>query len=334
MTKLRITALGAISALVCAVSFSSLSAQTLASQNSAEFEITDFIGRITVVNGETVKLSGADETTVTQDGQRWAVSGDIIAKASSCRENNSRVEISLGDWSWRGRRGGYKNLNEYPHLKITLPPDAYLKISNSVIYGDVDNIGRADIDLRHCGDLVLGNISRGLDLNISGSADFTAKDIGKANVRVTGSGDVTADNIGALSLDVTGSGSFEAKSVTGSANITVQGSGSVEIDDVVGNLDYEGNGSGELSIDDIEAEELSIRINGSGDVEIDSGEIGKVSIITNGSSDVSYDGKAENLRVKASGSSDVTVKKVSGEIDVNVSRAADVRVNGVDYKRG
>lgn len=333
MTLNRILALTALSAMVITPAYNSAFAQTAQSDNLSKLKIENFIGRITVKNGDTLNVSGAKDGSFNLIGQTGTISGDEVIKSVNCRERNSRIEISFGNWAWRARSGGYKNIDDYPHLKITLPSDAHLEISDSVIYGDINDLGSADINLAHCGDIVTGDITGELELNISGSADFSAKDIGAAVIKVSGSGDVNLENIGPLSLIITGSGDFESEDIIGDAVITVQGSGDIDINKLTGGLEYKNNGSGDFELDDVKADKMFIRLNGSGDAEIDSGDIDDVTIITRGSGDVSYGGKAVNLDVTARGSSDVRVKKASGDVNVDVSGSSDVYVNRVHYEQ-
>jgi len=273
------------------------------------------------------------ENFLSDKGNVWRIDGQEKLNVSSCRSNNSRVELSFGSWSWLGRSGGYKNLNEYPHLKITLPSNAALKISDSIIFGDSQDLGSADISLNHCSDLVFESISKYLNLNIAGSGDFTAKDIGSADIAIKGSGDVVLDDVGDLSLSISGSGDFNAETVRGVAALRVHGSGDIEIDDIRGSLNYKSQGSGDLSIDEITAETAQISVNGSGGVEIDTGDIKEMTVSTNGSGDVSYRGHAGDVEARANGSSDVYIRKTSGEVWANVNGSAGVKINGVRYHR-
>lgn len=313
-------------------SFVGLSSPAFA-QDTVSFEVMNFIGRMTIVNGDEVSIKGADAGTLSEQGTVWRVDGGEEIKVTSCRENNSRVELSFGSWSFLGRSGGYKNLDEYPHLKVTLPDTARLTISDSVIYGDAKDLGAADITLNHCGDLVLGSIAQTLELEIKGSADLEADDVGTANIFIRGSGDVSLDEVGDFSLSINGSGDVDVSSINGAATLNTNGSGDIEIDDIDGSLEYRNQGSGDLSIDDLRASTAYISINGSGDVEIDSGGVDDISITTNGSGDVSFGGQAGDVKVRSSGSSDVFVKDASGDVRARVNGSGSVKVDGTRYKR-
>ena len=104
-----------------------------AQESGAVLEIENFIGRLTITNGERVSVKGEANGSLSQTDNLWHIDGGEEIEGASCRENNSRIELSIGSWSWIGRRGGYKNLNEYPHLKVTLPPHAHLKVSESCL---------------------------------------------------------------------------------------------------------------------------------------------------------------------------------------------------------
>ena len=313
-------------------SFSSLS-QTATAQDVATFEIENFIGRLTITNGETFSIKGEQSGSLTQSESIWRIDGDEEINVTSCRQNNSRIELSFGSWSWFGRSGGYKNLDEYPHLKVTLPATAKLKISQSVIYGDVQDLGAADITLNHCGDMVLGSIDGQFNLEILGSADLQAGTVGRADITIRGSGDVSLDKVGDFALSVNGSGDIDVETINGTASILSNGSGDVEIDDLVGHFEYRNRGSGDLSIDDLHADKAYINVNGSGDVEIDSGDVVDLSVKTNGSGDVDYGGQADNVVARTNGSSDIYVKTANGEVIASANGSGSVKVNGVRYER-
>jgi len=308
-------------------------AQTSRSDVVPALKIENFIGRITVKNGDIMRVENAKDGTLTQDGQSWVISGGEEINGVNCRARNSRVEISFGNWSWRKRSGGYKNINDYPHLKITLPKHAHLDISGSVIYGDIDDLGSAHIRMPACADITARHITGELDLGISGSGDFSAENIGTAQIRIGGSGDVILEDVGPLNLSISGSGDFDAESVDGDAAISVNGSGDIEVETITGNLEYKNNGSGDLLIDSLNGDLLDVRLNGSGDVEIDRGDVIDARINTNGSGDVDFGGTAVNADVQTSGSSDVRIKKASGEVHVDVGGSSDVYVNRTHYER-
>ena len=323
-------------------SFSSLSTAAIAQDRVTSavatsevitFEIENFIGRMTIKNGEGFSIKGADANTLSEKGNVWRIDGREEVKVTSCRESNSRVELSFGSWNWLSRSGGYKNLDEYPHLKVTLPDTARLKISKSVIYGDTKDLGAADITLNHCGDLVLGSVAETLDVEIKSSADVHADNVGTANVSIHGSGDVSLNEVGDFSLSINGSGDVDVSSINGTAILNTNGSGDIEIDDINGSLEYRSQGSGDISIDDLQASNAYISTNGSGDVEIDSGDVIDLSVKTSGSGDVDYGGHAETVTARTSGSSDIYVKKVSGEVSVSVSGSGSVRMDGIRYER-
>jgi len=326
----HILAATALSTLALTTSLSPVLAQT---PEAATVEIDSFIGRVTITNGDEVSIRGEAEGTLSRNGSSLVIDGKDKVEVTSCRQRNSRVELSFGDWSWRGRSGGYKNIDEYPHLKITVPEDTRLIIKDSVIYGDVETIDSAEINMPHCSDLVIGDVTGELDVNIAGSADLTAQDVGEASIKITGSGDVTVDDVGSLSLNITGSGDFEAENIAGDVIISVQGSGDVELDKLVGSLTYDSQGSGDLNIDKITQGDVLMTLQGSGDVEIDSGKVEDINITVRGSGDVSYGGSAVDADITAHGSSNVYVKKASGDVQVSISSSADVYVNGNHYER-
>ncbi|MEP6343999.1 MAG: DUF2807 domain-containing protein [Maricaulaceae bacterium] len=314
------------------VSFSSLSTTAFA-QETVTFEIENFIGRLTITNGDEVSIKGADANTLSEQGNVWRIDGDEEINVTSCRANNSRVELSFGSWSWLGRSGGYKNLDEYPHLKVTLPDNANLKLSDSVIYGDIADLGAADITLNYCADMVLGSVERQLKLEILGSADLQADTVGYADVTIRGSGDLSLEQVGDFTLSVNGSGDVDVETINGTALISSKGSGDIEIDDLVGNFEYRSQGSGDLSIDELRGDKAYISVNGSGDVEIDAGDVVDLSIKTNGSGGVDYGGRSDNVFARSNGSSDIYVKTARAEVTASANGSGSVKVDGVRYER-
>lgn len=333
ISNIRTACVASLSALLLCAAHTPAFAQDIFQQAQPTLEIENFIGRMTITNGESVSIKGADGGTISDNENVWNIDGGEDIKVSSCRESNSRVEISFGSWSWLGRSGGYKNLDEYPHLKITLPSNTHLKISGSVIYGDGKDLGSADISLGHCSDLVFGDITGPLDLDISASGDLTADHVGAADIRIKGSGDVTLESVSDLEVSINGSGDFEVGAITGDAILSSRGSGDIDIDELTGVLDYQSNGSGDLSIDDIESDQVKISTNGSGDVDFGSGNIDRLKVRTNGSGDVSFRGQAGDVEARSNGSSDIYVRKASGEVRANVSGSGGVKIDGVRYKR-
>lgn len=316
-----------------ALSYSAVLTPAFAADSAPSLEIENFIGRITIVNGDDVSIKGEAQGTVRRDKNMWYVDGEEKIKQTSCRNKGSKIELSFGNWSWRRLTGGYEDLNDYPHLKVTLPRDAHLKISESVIYGDSKDLGAADISLKHCSDLALGSIAGALDLNIASSADVKAEDVGTADISVKGSGDVSFDAIGDLNLSIIGSGDFNAESVTGRTVLKTHGSGDIEINELHGSLKYNNQGSGDLWIDDITATDVQISLHGSGDAEIMSGSIETVSVSTNGSGDVAFKGRAGDVGVRSNGSSDVYIRKSSGDVHIATNGSGSAKVNGVRYDR-
>ena len=328
-----------------------------ADDNQAEtfapsLQIENFIGRMTIVNGETVSITGEVDGTVAQDKNSWHIDGGEVLRNSHCRKNKSRIEVSFGSWNWLGRSGGYKNLSDYPHLKITLPAHAHLKISDSIIFGDSENLGTADISLDHCSDLVLGTVTGDFTLDISGSADVKAQNIGTGDISIHGSGDVLVADVEGLDLVISGSGDFDAGYISGKTTVSVNGSGDVDIEHIQGGLDYRGNGSGDIDVDSLNgaldysnhgsgdividkiyANVVDVSLNGSGDAALGAGKIGRIYVSTHGSGGVTFRGDAGDVDVRTRGSSDVFVRTASGEVKANVQGSSDVKINGVRYKR-
>lgn len=323
--------------------------------------ITNFIGQVTVNKaGGDITVRGERDGTVNTDGARTVIDGGEVLNTTNCRNVNGKVSLSIGNKNWGWRKGGYKDLDTYPHLKITIPAGTHVQIDDSIIFGQITDIGSGDINISSCsdlnvgdiagnlnsrisgsGDLMVGDIGGALDLSISGSGDFDSGDVGALNLSVSGSGDADIgdvaknanENGGLTVIKLSGSGDVEAGVIYGNADIRVSGSGDADIDGVIGDLIIESRGSGNASIDTINAPRLSVSTSGSGDIDIEGGTAGDVLATAGGSSSVQLDITAETATVKAGGSSDIRIRKTTSEPEVSVGGSADAKINGQRYTR-
>ena len=313
--------------------------------------IEDFIGTVTISTdaGKSLRIKDRDNAgdlkINDRDGSLVIDGGIEKVDGSKCQGHYGRFNFTFfSDKERKGNIGGYKDLDEYPKLTITAPDDVNLIIRNSAIFGTAGNIGSGDLDLRHCGNLEIGDINGPLDLNvrgsadvktgnaksvdarISGSGDLEMLDIEDGTFSVSGSGDIEIGNATSLDVRVSGSGDISFEDVSGNAKFRSSGSGDVEGGEVFGGLDYDASGSGDLDIENVVGD-LSVEISGSGDAAIDDGDVDHLIVHTSGSSSVDFDGTAQTADLDASGSSDIFVDTVEGKASVHASSSSDIDID-------
>lgn len=352
MTNLR-TIMCALSSL----SILAISGPILAQASEGpELVIEDFIGTIKWENasGDVFISMSMNENKLDID----KISGGLVVNGGIENPDGNECKSYYGsyDLSFFGKKkqssgklGGYKNLEDYPILDITLPTNTTLVIRNSIVFttGEPD-IGEADLDLVHCGKINLGNVAGALLLESRGSADVTLGDANNIDAEIKGSTDIEAQIIGGLrykswgsgdlevqqtqnaTVKISGSGDVEIEDVLGFAELVSSGSGDIDIGTVNGELGYSGSGSGDLSIDKLGSDSsrnVALRSAGSGDVSIGDGSINSLKISASGSSNINVDGTVQNADIKASGSSDIYLGTVVGEIRRRTSGSSDIHID-------
>lgn len=297
-------------------------------KNAPVLKIENFIGTIDITTGnhDKITITDADGAPVEKAQGRVTIDGGHTIKSVNCRSKKSSVKINLGGWKYKKRRGGYKDISEYPYVKITMPNTAHLIIKNSVIFGDVETIGSGDLAIRYCGDIDFGDIKGDLNLRISGSGDVKIGDAGAADLHVSGSGDLEAGDLASADIYVSGSGDLDIGDIQGHAKIRSSGAGDIQIDSLLGGLDYEGSGSSDFEARSVRGGNLHIHSSGSGDVSIADGDVKTLEINASGASDVSYRGRAVNAEAHASGAADITINTPSGYLEKSTSGAGEVRI--------
>ena len=343
-----------------------LVATTASAGSAPELRIENFIGTIDVKTGDYDKITVTDADGASYDtsGSSVVIDDEQTIKNINCKQSNMSVKISAGGWNYKKRKGGYKNLDTYPSIKITAPADTHLVVDKAVIFGDVGSIGSADVSMVSCGDLEFEDINGAFDLGISGSGDVTAGNTGALNVAIAGSGDFTADNVVSAQISVAGSGDIEIANIDGLADINSAGSGDIDIGDVRGRFDYSSAGSGDLEIGDIQGATnirtagsgdvdveriendlkyigggsgdfeadyvggavLSVRVGGSGTVDIDGGNVDSLYVKVGGSGSVHYDGKSVDAELITHGSGSIAVQDPSGKLRKSKSGSGSIRV--------
>lgn len=292
--------------------------------------IKDFIGTVTITTGETFSVSGetGNINTVRENG--LIIDGNETIENSACKNVNGNIDISIGKKRWFKRLGGYKDLNKYPKLEISVPPHTHLNIHDSVIFGTGEDFGSADVKIQSCGEFTVGDIAGPLILKVTGSGDFTAADVGESKVRISGSGDVALKDMKSAEIELSGSGDMKASNIYGAAEISVKGSGDIELRDIAGGLSYEGRGSSDFRAQRVNTR-ASISISGSSEIEIEDGTLTDLRISASGSSEVDFGGSTGSATVTAGGSSEIDIETAKEEIEVKTSGSADVRINGKNY---
>ncbi len=338
--------------VISAVSCLALLAGTANAKTAPTLRIENFIGTIDVTTSGTGKIviNEADGAPVSRSGENITIDAGYKINNSRCKQNRHSIKIDIGKWKLNKRGGGYKNLTEYPHMKISAPSNVNLIIEKSVIFGDVENIGSGDIHVRSCGKLNVGDVSGDMVLGISGSGDINMGDvagdlrvrisgsgdaeIGDANtqsgasvVRVSGSGDLLAGNLASLELEISGSGDVTAGNIANGAKIHSSGSSDIELGRIEGYLDYSGSGSSDFDADSIVGD-LSVRASGAGDITIDGGDVDTLYIKASGASNVDYDGRSKDAEAYASGAADISINRPTGNLRSHEGGAGDVHVDG------
>lgn len=329
----------------------SLIASSAAFANGPELRIEDFVGTIKIENGTADNISVLRDknmkgVNLVEQGNSLKIDGGIRdPDGNKCKGYYGSYSFGLFKKEKSGEFGGYENLEDYPQITLQLPKDSNLVIENSIAFVTAEDLGGAELDLRYCGKVNLGDLSSNLIADIRGSADLTAGNVGNVDVDIKGSGDLDVQNAGFVTLSVAGSGDAEFEnvkgadvSVSGSGDISFgdiegslaaqsRGSGNIEAEDVTGDLIYDAGGSGDLDIGDVEGSRISIDVSGSGDVSIDGGNVEALKVTASGASDVDYDGTAENADLVATGASDIYVGKVTGELRSKERGSADISVS-------
>ena len=300
--------------------------------NDAEIlRIQNFIGTVNITTiGPEITVDGHAPGTLTRGLTRTLIDGQETIEPASCKSSNGNISLDFGGRSWRKRFGGYKDLEDYPVLTVTVPKGTALEIRDSVIFGDGESFGSVDAHIQSCGDFNVGDIDGPLLLKVSGSGDFEAGNVGTASIVISGSGDAEIGDMKTAVLKVTGSGDIDGGNIVGAAKITSTGSGNIELGEMTGDLVYEGRGSSNLSLDALIGR-ASVTVSGSSNTDIDDGEIEDLMISARGSSVFDFGGKASGVTLTASGSSAVDIDEAEGKPGVKVAGSASVEIGGTRY---
>lgn len=116
-------------------------------------------------------------------------------------------------------------------IKLTMERlDGMLGLDACYVYGETADVEAAAVGIIHGSRLVMGNVASGLEIDISGDADFLAGDVAIADVDIAGPGDVILGEVdGMLDVSIAGSGIVRATRVDGPMTVRVAGSGGVAV---------------------------------------------------------------------------------------------------------
>lgn len=318
-----------------------------ASHAQDSLEIKNFIGSINWSNGSLsadvqknpgdTKISG--RMAVTIDG------GQTDIDSSDCKSTYGRYDFNWFGKKKDGQFGGFKNMEDMPILKVTLPKNTKLIVSDSVIFTDGSpDIGSADLQLSYCGKVTLGDVDgllaldsrRSADVsvgntgqivaNLKGSGDLTGGDSEDVLIQSHGSADVELADLNSLESSNYGSGDLYTGDIAGEVELTSHGSGDITLGNVDGSLSYFGHGSGDLEVASVEGASLELSSLGSGDIEIKGGDVSDLSAKVRGSAEVDFSGEAQTAKLIASGSGDISIGSVSGELSMKSSGSGEIDI--------
>ncbi len=332
--------------LISSAAFAGLALAPAASAQDS-LEIRNFVGSINWSNGPlSVKIEeNAGDTNISGRSNKTVDGGESNIDGKDCKSSYGSFDIDWFGKKSEGRFGGYKDLEDYPVLNITVPADTKLVVRNSVVFTiGTPHILEADLDLRHCGNVTLGDVENTLALDsrgsadvdvgrtgqiaasLKGSGDLSGGDTGNLVAKSHGSGDIDLGDAASIEMSLHGSGDLGAGDVTGSVDLSSHGSGDVELNDVEGSLTYSGFGSGDLEVSSVTGAQLYLKSHGSGDIDVEDGRVEDLTIIVRGSATTDYEGEAENANLSTRGSGDIYVNRVTGVAEINASGSGDVEI--------
>lgn len=110
--------------------------------------------------------------------------------------------------------------------------DGALALDACYVYGEAGDAGEAVIGVVSGSRLVMGDVGAGLEIDISGDADFKAGDAASVDVDIAGPGDVILGAVdGMLDVSIAGSGTVRAARLDGPLTARIAGSGAVAVQD-------------------------------------------------------------------------------------------------------
>ncbi|GGD08666.1 GIN domain-containing protein [Aquisalinus flavus] len=305
-----------------------------------------FIGTVSVTIGD------GDAMSVTIDDRNGGKEPVLVEKNGATVRVYSRDEPDHKDiwrqlnWQRDGSKAFRNFLTDYPVIQITLPAGtdlvaddlaAFVTIGNldsdltieSTIYmeGTIGNLANVDINISGAGDLMLANVTGGMNSNIAGSGSLKFDTVGSAAIAIAGSGDVSVRRVsGPAEVDIRGSGDVFLGEIGASADLDIAGSGDIEAGDVSGGLTVKIRGSGDISVGSINGP-TEVDIVGNGDVSIKDGDAADMRVNISGSGDLDFGGIASNPSVSIRGSGDVYIRDYTGKVSTNGS--GDITIGNI-----
>lgn len=285
-------------------------------------DIQDFVGVLTIrtsksatfdakfEQGALVEAGKIDVFKVDVASNGVRVKGDADLQISQCKSSNGKYQLKL-----KGDK--LRSIDEFPRLEISMPNNSNLDLMMKSGVAHIEDLHSTSVIVDGCGDVFLENVS------------------GFADLQVNGSGDIAAENIGELSVEIRGSGDVKAEEIAGKAVLAIKGSGDISLGNIAGHLFASIMGSGDIYSKSAQEKAL-IDIRGSGDVTVDGGQFQSVGVSVAGSGDVLIDGKIEDLNISIKGSGDVETGPLSGELSGGISGSGDLVIDGrrIAYEKG
>lgn len=190
----------------------------------------------------------------------------------------------------------YKGDVEFIDARVKLKMDRLggrLALDACYVYGEASDVEEAVIGLVHGSRFVMGNVAAGLEIDISGDADFLAGDADMVDIDIAGPGEVVLGDV---------SGMFD---------VSIAGSGHVRVNYVDAPVTARIAGSGAVAVKDGRADRLRVSIDGSGGVY--------------------FGGIANQPDLRLYGSSEVRLEKTAGRM--TRSGGGDVYIAGAKISR-
>lgn len=173
---------------------------------------------------------------------------------------------------------------DLPVIYVKVPMDAKISAGGAT-YGQLGASKTLEFSEGGCGNWTIGNVAGKGEINIGGSGDLVAAQVGDLDINIGGSGNFKATSVSALEANIGGNGDILIASVKGPAEINIGGSGHVNLTDGL-------------------MPRMEVNIAGSGDVR--------------------YGGETKDLEVNIVGSGDVRVKTVTGNISKSVMGSGNI----------
>lgn len=116
-------------------------------------------------------------------------------------------------------------------IKLTMERlDGRLGLDACYVYGETAGLEEAVIGVIHGSRLVMGDVSAGLEIDVSGDADVLVGDVAMADIDIAGPGDVILGDVdGMLDVSIAGSGILRATRLDGPMTVRIAGSGGVAV---------------------------------------------------------------------------------------------------------